>query len=188
MFLARSISARTFIKCAESSTKEAVIPDTRPVFAPFIFSKYLFLAAFEMWFDKPPYRILWEEETIKHWKNDRRKWGKGSLGVQISPANLNLCVRPQFLLQLFYLLGRGGGGNGSCLAGCQWKSKPISINLLITVCGLSVSGDGVAIDDSMVARINNSASYQHSSRAADKQSSGGALVDIVYIHWSWPQK
>lgn len=164
--------------------KEAVIPDSQPVFAPFISSKYLFLAAFEMWFDKPLYRILWEEETIKRWKKkQRRKSSKGSSAVQISPANPN-CVRPHFVLQLCYLLCSGSGGDRSCLVSCQWKSKAISINLLITVCGLSVSSDGVAIDDSLAARINNSAFYLHSSRAARKQSSGGALVEIVYIHWS----
>lgn len=73
VFLAQFISARTFIKCADSSTEEAIIPDTRPVFAPFIFSKYLFLAAFEMWFDKPLYGIRWEEETIKHWKKRQKE-------------------------------------------------------------------------------------------------------------------
>lgn len=73
MVLAQNFSARTFIKCADSSTKEYVIPDTQAVFAAFIFSKYLFSAAFEMLFDKPLYRILWEGETIKRRKNRQKQ-------------------------------------------------------------------------------------------------------------------
>lgn len=63
-----------------AAPRKPLICDTRPVFVPFIFSKHLFLATFEMWFDKPLCRILREEGTIKHWKkkNDIRKPGKGS--------------------------------------------------------------------------------------------------------------
>lgn len=41
--------------------------------------------------------------------------------------------------------------------------------------GFLLAATAVAIDDSLAARINNSASYLHSSRAADKQSGGEHL-------------
>lgn len=113
-------------------------------------------------------------------KNDKRKSAKGSGGVQISPANLKLRVRPQILLQLFYLLG--GGGDGSSLASCQWKSNPSPSICSLQSAGFLLAATAQAIDDSLAASINNSASNLHSSRAADQQSGGGALVEIVSIH------